>query len=723
MPGVVTILLVPGATLMSLLDFRPATTASRVVLAVCLSLMVIMVVGGVASQLGPHVGLAHPLNPLPQRVIWASLSVIGVVTCIALRREPASWIFEGVDSEHVAGLLVSGSLVVVSILGVARLNHIGSSKLAVYSTALDVAVLLIGIIGGWRRTSRWPLGTLLYAATLSILLSTSLRGGHLYGWDIQKEFGIASHTLRAGVWVIPTNHDAYASMLSLTVLPTILHSLLKLRLAAFFELIVPAILALLPLAVYSTVSRVPRWLDDERPNPRPGLALGVVTAFIVSSAVFPVELGSIGRQAMALTMLAALVMVLFDRTIPVRRARIAIGLLIVTIAFTHYSTSYLLAAILLIAWLVGLLWTKGWIIASKSDRPLHRSEAKSRKILNATLVALALVAALGWNLGITRNNALSAPSGALVTSGVGLASSTGSSVIGAQHLEHLLEREFHKTAKWIAPVPGSGKVHLVSARAPASPGVAPNLEVWWNRLNFLAHESVWFIAVLGLLYGAFYLKRHKTKQFSSDLAGLAVAGLIVGSALRFSATLANFYNPERGAIVAAILLAAPITIFFDDIAARVRRVSLFIGVVSVSILALSATGLGTLFFGGQAPSSLVAAGENDERFTVSTPELASAIWLRSNLSSKDLVQSDRYGQLVLLSELGPYSFVPEIVPPEVDRQAYIYLSTVNLIEDRSRAGVNNGRYIAIYTSNLSFFNHNFYIVYSTGVTRVYHGTK
>ena len=148
--------------------------------------------------------------------------------------------------------------------------------------------------------------------------------------------------------------------------------------------------------------------------------------------------------------------------------------------------------------------------------------------------------------------------------------------------------------------------------------------------------------------------------------------------------------------------------------------SFVVGAIFVALLLLWATGLGTLFFGGQAPGSLVARGENVERFTVSTPELATAVWLRNNLNSKNVVQSDRYGQLVLLSEKGSYLIVPEIVPPEVDHVSYIYLSTANLINDRSRFAAEDGRYIGVYRSNISFFDRNFYIVYSTGVTRVYH---
>jgi hypothetical protein len=65
--------------------------------------------------------------------------------------------------------------------------------------------------------------------------------------------------------------------------------------------------------------------------------------------------------------------------------------------------------------------------------------------------------------------------------------------------------------------------------------------------------------------------------------------------------------------------------------------------------------------------------------------------------------------------------VNEIVPPEVDNSAYIYLSQVNLGDDSTQADVGDGQYLSLYHSTINFFNKDFYVVYSTGTTRVYHG--
>jgi uncharacterized membrane protein len=152
----------------------------------------------------------------------------------------------------------------------------------------------------------------------------------------------------------------------------------------------------------------------------------------------------------------------------------------------------------------------------------------------------------------------------------------------------------------------------------------------------------------------------------------------------------------------------------------INRVSLGLIAAYVAVLVVGATGLGEVLVGGQAPGSLSASDLNVDNFTVSTPELATAAWLRSRVTYPNIVQADLHGQLVLLSEPGNYDLVDEIMPPEVDRGAYIYLSQVNLEDKFSQADADGGSFSTTYRSNVRFFNQKFYVVYSTGVTRVYH---
>ena len=692
--------------------------------------MSVMVEGFFASVLLQPLGVAHPLGAAAQSVIWLLLAVVMLVVCATIRRDPVTWSLDEVTYRSVATVLLSGLLIVVAILGDARLNHTGNRDLSVLSVALDVVVLLAGVFGAWSGKVRLPLNTILYSASLAFLLSTSLRGWHLYGWDIQQEYGVASHTVQVGAWDIPADHDPYASMLSLTVLPTVLHSLVKLRLLAFFQLVVPAILAFLPVAVFSTVQGVPRWITSGRSAPRTGLALAVVVGLIVSSVAFSQNLVSITRQAMAMTLMAALVMTLFDRFMLKRQAQIVAGLLLVAIAFTHYTTSYLLAAIFICAWVVSHIWSRGWLGTPREKLDTHRYAVQSRKIINGAVVAVAVAAAFGWNLVLTRNYALKAPSSALTSQGVGLTGAIKGK-LSLSDFQRLLVSQTKVTDPYIVPVRGSSAIHLVADKVANLPGFISSIYGIWNEVNFLTQELLWVLLGIALLYGLFYLARRRPYEFSADLVGLGVAGLMVGGLLRFSGTLAAFYSPERAAIFTGILLAPSLTLFFDDLASlvyRVDRLRSHWGVrvvlagsgVLLSYLLIQATGLGTLIAGGQPPGALVARDVNTEDFTISAPELASAQWIQTHVRYPDIVQTDLFGQLVLLSEPGSYDLINEIVPAEVDRNAYVYLSPVNTHGNLSQAEASSGAYQVTYRSNINFFDKNFYIVYSTGATRVYH---
>ena len=78
-----------------------------------------------------------------------------------------------------------------------------------------------------------------------------------------------------------------------------------------------------------------------------------------------------------------------------------------------------------------------------------------------------------------------------------------------------------------------------------------------------------------------------------------------------------------------------------------------------------------------------------------------------------IVQTDLFGQLVLLSQPGSYDLIDEIVPATVDRNAYIYLSPANVWDNLTQAEASGGSYQVAYRSNLAFFNRHF----STSCTR------
>jgi hypothetical protein len=340
---------------------------------------------------------------------------------------------------------------------------------------------------------------------------------------------------------------------------------------------------------------------------------------------------------------------------------------------------------------------------------------------------VALVSTLGWNLAITRNNALSNAANAFAVEGGGFKVSAAQGyILTAPEFEKVMVKELATIDPWIISYPDSSSVRLTSHVSPPYKGLLHGLSTWWNRLNFLLDEGLWVLLGLSVPYGLLRLGRRQSDLFSADLIGLAVAGLVVGALSRFSGTLAAEFSPERAAIVVAILLAAPVTMFLDDLATAVAghanplsKVSLAAGMGVVIVYASWATGLGTLLFGGYPPGSLTGQGLNAQQFTVSTSEFATANWIRDHANSQDIVQTDLFGGLALLSVPGKYALVSEIVPPGVDVDSYVYLSTPNLRYRESQAETPDGSYYTQYHSTIAFFNKNYSVVYSTGSTRVY----
>lgn len=731
LPGVAALLLVPGAAVLALIGARPVHSSARVVVAVCVSMTVLMAVGLVSSALLPLLGVARPLDSLPEYVIWAVVLLALLAASAHVDRDPVRWLVHRARVPSITGALVGAVLVAVSLLGAGQLNHSGDNAVATVGAVLDVVVLVGCVLGGWRRDRTTPLATLLYFSCLALLLSQSLRGAHLFGWDVQQEFGVAWNTVHAGVWGVPANHDPYASMLSLTVLPAVLHGVAGLHLEAFFEVVVPAVLALLPVAVFSTVRSVPRWITSGRTAPIPGLAMAVVVGLVVSSVAFSSVLVSVTRQAMATTMLATLVMVLLDRSVSTRAAQVVASILIVAMAFTHYTTSYLTAGILTCTWVVSTVWMRGWLGAPRAESREHTRTVRSRRLVNGTLVVVAIVSAAGWNLAITRNSALTVPAGAIAAKGVGIGGATSSVDLTPTAFQRILVSEYHQIAPYIVPYADARRVRLVAATLPSTHGSAPALQGTWKEVDFLAVEGLWLVLGVALLYGMFRLGQRRSYEYTSDLVGLGVTGLLMGALLRSSGTLASFYNPERAAIVTAILLAAPATLFLDDIATgriharptnrrRSLAASRAVTAVYATLLVVGASGLSALVVGGQAPGSLSANDVNAADFTVTTAEYATAAWIRDHVTGPNIVQSDLYGHLVLMSQPGSYDLVPEILPREVAPGAYLYLSQLNLAGHVSQANADSGNYTTMYRTTTRFFARHFSVVYSTGSTRVYH---
>ncbi len=233
-------------------------------------------------------------------------------------------------------------LPVVSVTAAARLDNGDGNLLAVVvvvACAVMIPICTVKADSMHRRQTK----LLLYSSGLSLMLLTSMRSSYVIGFDINSEYFDFHQTVLNGVWHFG-HLNPYEAMLSLTVLPASLHTLIGGQDVWIFKLGYPALFALFPVAVFELGTR---FLSGGRRSSR--------AALVVSQAYFFQQQPEIARQELALLIFAGIVGVLFDTSLGRDVQVILVSVLGLTLVVCHYSTTYITIGLCLMASVVAKL--------------------------------------------------------------------------------------------------------------------------------------------------------------------------------------------------------------------------------------------------------------------------------------------------------------------------------------------------------------------------------
>lgn len=702
-----SMLVLPGLVLLDAFRVRPVEPVVRLTLGVVLSLGIVAGVGGIASWVGPQVGVARPLDRAPQLMIWAV--VFGVVAVLSLLRgcvvyQPSPQPSRG------RWIWVVLALPLVAAAGALRVSFGHDNDLAVGARIVGIAILVLAGVLAWCQDRERPYGVVLYSYVLAGAWAVGLRGEHVFGWDIQKEWGVGVATMREGIWQVPKPPDAYQAMLSLTVVPAQLHAVAGLSGLGFLRVVAPMLLALVAPVVYAVARRF---------STR-GTAFGASAVVVIGSRAFVTQLPAVVRQELAFVAVVALLAVVTDSAMRLWAQRALVVILGMVIAVTHYTTGYITAVLVVMAW--------GFVVVGRMA-----PERRGRRSPITFVVVLCFVGViLGWNLGVTRSGVVfDHPIAAASTQGAqvlpvrdrgliqGWLLGTGVVKVPYREYEPLLRSHLQTEAAWITPDDRATLMPMRDSVAERLTGVAPRYGSAWNAGSAAGFQAVLVFEVVSTLVALWWWIRRRGR-IPSEVVGLVVAVTLIAAALRVSSTAAAFYNPERGAAMSGLFLAVPVAIALDGLRRR-SRVMLPVGVVGVlAVVVLSVSGLPAFVVGGAKSAAFFNHGEDVERFRVSPPELATVRWLDANLTPEQVVQTDRYGQLAVSTvKVGPGHFatVGFQSPVAVDRDAFIYASRANVVNGRARSLL-DGRFVT-YEFPKEFFDVTRAVVYATEYTQVY----
>lgn len=701
------LLIIPGIALLRALRIPGAAIAANCVYVPVASILVLTGSGLAIDVIGPLAGISAPLRPAP---LLAALEI----TCAGLlaggRNAPLETQIPWDRLKRPVALVWPIILPLAGAAGALRLNSGHGNLIAIAAIALVIVTLVVTFLRApWQDDAF--LIVVIFAASLALMWSFSLRGDLIYGFDIADEYFSSTQTVIAGAWHFSHPNDAYGAMLSVTLLPAMLHELSGLPTLLIFKVLDPAIGALFPVGIFCLARRMltGRWAF---------LAAGLV----IMQQTFFQEFTALTRQEIATVLFVVLFAVILDTSQSRRGRWMFVCLLSLGVVVSHYSTAYMAIPVLAIAAVVQ--FAVSWL------KRIPRANG-------ALLVALAasLAGAVVW-YGALTHSASNVSTFVQVADGQGinLLPNSGGSLLStylqgeqtptltlAQYQSYV-KAYYQQNYPFVTPLPDASDPKY--ALRPPGPDPAPpvksaSVASGLSLVDLLVQQLTNLLAGIGSLI---LVLRRKQRAIASQIGFLGLAGMAILILTRLSGTIAQEYNPQRAFLQLLAVLGIIIAWLFQWLGAKYKwtRPLILVGCSgALGLYLIGTTGFNGAVLGGTTPANL-ANGYTDYRwFVVNSQDLAAAAWITGEVSPGQIIETDEHGALRLQALVGDRpAMLADLSPETTDAHAWVYVSRADLVDNI--VDTNIGGRAASYAFPKLFFNSNFNVVYANGAADVFH---
>jgi uncharacterized membrane protein len=309
-----------------------------------LVVLAIMVVGLAINYLLPLLGVSRPLDRIPVVV-----TLLVVLSGLALWRRDRWRLTDGLDGGGRSGLptidwrdqvlLIAGTITLVgAVAGALRLNN-GASGAVTLAMLVCASLVLLGLCA-WRIHLRGStiLATI-YLVSLSLLLMTSLRGWLTTGHDVQREFRVFQLAANHGLWDVHLYENAYNACLSVTILPTVVQHVTGVADVFVYKTVFQLLYAFCPVIIYLITRRFATRL----------IAI-LAAVYFIAFPTFFTDMPFLNRQEVAFVFVGLALLVITNQEWSVWARRIGFVVFAIGVILSHYSTTYVLLAVLGLCW-------------------------------------------------------------------------------------------------------------------------------------------------------------------------------------------------------------------------------------------------------------------------------------------------------------------------------------------------------------------------------------
>ncbi len=344
--GFLFLILVPGVLIM--LCFRISVNFwEYLVYTIGLSVAFIMFAGLIVNWTLPLLNITD--KPLSLYPILICFDIFLIILGIVAWKRNKGFLHEvtvpKLDRLNNIFFIIPMFFPVLAILGAFLLNNHGPNILTMIMLgSIAVYVLLLVIFRKHLNENIWPWTILMIS--ISILLSWWLRSWFISGVDSNLEYFVFQITKQKLFWSINNYRNAYNAMLSLTILPTILSNILKINDQFIFKLIFQIIFSFVPLIMLLVFRK---FIKNNTL-----IFLGALF-FIIQPYFIAIQM----RQAIAFIFFSLLFLILLENDLRLSIHKLFFIVFGISMIVSHYSTSYIALALLLLINSVNILY-KRW---------------------------------------------------------------------------------------------------------------------------------------------------------------------------------------------------------------------------------------------------------------------------------------------------------------------------------------------------------------------------
>ena len=339
--GFVYLTFIPGIIILRILKLHKLGNIETLLYTVGLSIATLMFTGLFMNTLYPLFGISGPISITPLIITISVLVLILCILCYMRDKDFSAPSFIDIKNVLSPPALFLCLVPFLAVFGTYLVNFYHNNILLMFLIVILALIVILIAFNKFIPKNLYPLAVFVIA--ISLLYHRSLISMYLWGTDIHVEHYLCNLVMWNSHWDSTIAHT-YNAMLSIVMLAPIYSIISNMSLTWVFKIIYPSLFSLVSLGLYRAFQKQ----TDEK------IAF-LSCFFFISVLAFGLTMLWVARQQIAELFLVLLILLMIDKNMDKIKRSFLFIVFGVSLAVSHYGTSYIYMFCLTSAWLLLVL--------------------------------------------------------------------------------------------------------------------------------------------------------------------------------------------------------------------------------------------------------------------------------------------------------------------------------------------------------------------------------